>query len=331
MANWTKPLIPAVLITLALALLLLTTSCGGPPPVKVRIGVFPGEQSAPMAVAEEKGYFRENGLEVETVAYESGAAAVEALLAGELDAATATEYVFAVRSFDAPELMLLFSMDCFESTRFIAAKGSGMSETADIAGRRVGVPGGTAAEYLLGTSLARAGLTLGEVTVVNLPPGELGGALQRGEVDAVVVWQPIAYEIEKAMGGNAVAWSAHGLLHSHWTLLSTEAALEKKPGMSGRLARAAISAVQFIRDEPDRAKEAVGEAFGLSASYLEEAWPGNLFRVVISQQLVSALEREGRWYRESGLSEKVGIPNYLERIDFAGMESADPDAVKIAR
>ena len=317
----------AALVPAALCL----QGCGTTPTIKLRLGVFPGEMSAPVAVAGEKGFFRSNGLEATVTRYDSGASAVKALLAGELDVATAADYVFARGCFTGPDLRLLASIGRYDTNWFITKRQSGISKTADLGGRSVGTPQGTVAEYLLGSSLTREGLALHDVRVVYLAPGELQEALRSGSVDAVVVSDPYAYDIKKTLGGEAVSWSAQGGQDVFWTLISRESILKGRPGMSERLMRAMIGAEGFIKEHPDEAKRIVSRLYGLGMPYLDIAWPRNRFEVSLDQALLFTLDMQARWYKESGLAGASALPDYLKLIDFTGLERADPDAVEMVR
>ncbi len=52
------------------------------PVEKITLAAYAGETGALVYVAEDQGYFEENGLEVTIKDYESGKAAADALLAG---------------------------------------------------------------------------------------------------------------------------------------------------------------------------------------------------------------------------------------------------------
>lgn len=313
----------------AVSVALTAPGCGTPPTIKLRLGVYPGEQSAPVAVAGKKGFFRSNALDVTVTTYDTGAAAVEALLAGEQDIVTASDYVFARTGFTTTDLRLLGSVDRFDIAWFMTKRQSGISKTADLKGHSVGVPRGTAAEYQLGSSLLREGLTLQDVRVVNLAVAQLEEALRSGSVDAIVTWDPLAYDTKEALGKEAVTWSSQAGLEQYWTLITREGVLKEKPGMSEPLMRSMLEAVDFIKERPAEAKRIVSKAYGLGMQYLDYTWRNNYFEVSLTQGLMFHLDMEARWFVESGLAGASAPPDYLKLIDLTGLERADPDAVEV--
>ncbi len=58
------------------------------PVEKITLAAYAGETAALVYVAEDQGYFEENGLDVTIKDYESGKAAADALIEGEVDIAT---------------------------------------------------------------------------------------------------------------------------------------------------------------------------------------------------------------------------------------------------
>jgi hypothetical protein len=93
--------------------------------------------------------------------------------------------------------------------------------------------------------------------------------------------------------------------------------------------RSMLEAVDFIDRHPGDAKSIVTKAYKLDRAYLDYIWPSNDFEVSLSQGLMFQLDMEARWYKESGLAGASTNPDYLEFIDFEGLERTDPGAVQM--
>ena len=74
----------------------------------------------------------------------------------------------------------------------------GIKTFTDLKGKKVGVPRKTIAEFYFGRFLELNGMSMTEITIVDLLPSQLQDALAHGKVDAVIAWQPWASQIEKA-------------------------------------------------------------------------------------------------------------------------------------
>ena len=64
-------------------------------------------------------------------------------------------------------------------------------------GKRVGLPLGTVVEFYLGRSLLLNGLSMKDITPVNLLPSQMADAMVNGDIDAAVVWEPYVTQIEE--------------------------------------------------------------------------------------------------------------------------------------
>jgi len=90
----------------------------------------------------------------------------------------------------------------------IALRDQGISLPGDLKGKRIGVFRGSNAEFFLGRFLLLNGLSLEDVNIVNLSPLAMAEALTGGRADAVMVWEPVAFDIKKKLGNKTVSWPA---------------------------------------------------------------------------------------------------------------------------
>ena len=126
-----------VLLMLAVGL----AACGGADeagPVE-EVTVAAGKSAVLVYVAQDQGFFQENGLDVQIEDYDAGKLATDALLAGEADIATASEVVLVSNSFDHDDLRGWGVIASFQKHKLIALKDRGIDEIADIKDKKLGV------------------------------------------------------------------------------------------------------------------------------------------------------------------------------------------------
>jgi NitT/TauT family transport system substrate-binding protein len=71
----------------------------------------------------------------------------------------------------------------------------------DLKGKTIGVTMNSTQEYILGVALERNGLSLSDVTLVDMPGEETAGEFNQGKIDAIVTWEPFVTEaIDKGKG-----------------------------------------------------------------------------------------------------------------------------------
>ncbi len=152
---------------------------------KVRVGYIGLTCEAPIFTAVEKGFFKEEGLEVSLVKCE---------WANYKD-------VLALGGFDITHHLVMYFLKPIEQgldvkftggihrgcLRVQAGMNSSISKIQDLRGKRIGVPGmGTPPFIFANRVLGANGIDPGkEITWRVFPAGELGLALDKGEVDAV--------------------------------------------------------------------------------------------------------------------------------------------------
>ena len=172
---------------------------------KIRVGYVP--VIAPIYIAYEKGYFKEQGLDVELIPFDSGAKMVAALGAGQLDVGSGeagTALLNAIdQGFDVQVVMGTGSMPKgYGPNPFLVRKDlydSGeITEPADLKGKKVAVniPRGMV-EYLVSEVLAKGGLTIDDVELVVLPFPEMLAAFANKAIDAAILTEPLASQAVK--------------------------------------------------------------------------------------------------------------------------------------
>jgi ABC-type nitrate/sulfonate/bicarbonate transport system substrate-binding protein len=73
----------------------------------------------------------------------------------------------------------------------------GIVSFADLKGKKVAA--NTSAEITLNGLLAAHGMTIKDVSYLNLPPTEMAGAISKSDVDAAGIWEPLLDGIKQAV------------------------------------------------------------------------------------------------------------------------------------
>jgi NitT/TauT family transport system substrate-binding protein len=180
----------------------------------VRFGSPQSISDAGVFVARERGYFRDQGIEVEVIPFQSGPNTIAPLAAGELDVAGGT---VSTALFNAIERGVGIkavadkgiSRPGFEYSQLVLRRDlwdSGqVREMADLRGRRVAIVSDrSGAESQLAQTLARGGVGVGEVDAPVLGFPDMVVALGNRAVDAAVIIEPLlGAAVER---GAAVTW-----------------------------------------------------------------------------------------------------------------------------
>jgi NitT/TauT family transport system substrate-binding protein len=296
-------------------------------PAKVTIGIVPVDVSGLIWIAERQGYFAENGLNVTMREFEAGKYAVNALLDGEVDVAAAAEFVLAGKAMNEEKIQTVGCIAKAEYNYLIARKDRGIEKVSDLKGKRIGLPLQTSPEFYLGRYLQLHGISLREVTLVDLKPSQEAESLIKGEVDAVLIWDPYAYSIEKSLGRNAVIWPAQSGQMMYWLLIVRREYVTEHPDLIDLLLSSFNQAEQFAISNPDKAKQFVQTRLKVDEAYIERIWPKTRLALSLDQGLIIAMEDESRWMIDSNLISHRKMPYYPDYIYWNALKKVKPSSV----
>jgi NitT/TauT family transport system substrate-binding protein len=183
--------------------------------LKAKIGVLRLSSSAPVFIAQDKGYFREAGLDVELKFFDAAQPIAVATTSGDVDfgitAFTAGLYNLAGKG----TLKVIGGMSrekagypligYFASNNAYAA---GLKTPKDLAGKRVAVTQvGSSFHYSLGLLADKYGFKLSDVKVVPLQSLSNAAAALKGEtVDAALLPAPTARPLMETGGAKLLGW-----------------------------------------------------------------------------------------------------------------------------
>lgn len=193
-----------------------TLPVAAPPPAtppelrKVNAGYVSALSFAPLFVAYEKGYYREQGLDVDLQTLTGGTDMVTQTASGNLDVGAGSPGAGLFNALARGiQLKFVAPVSIFKppvSTPLIGSKAlqdSGeLRSISDLRGRRVSIISrGAASEYFLDQAPRRGGLTIGDIDLVTLPGPDAVLALANESIAAGNVTEPNASEaIDKGVG-----------------------------------------------------------------------------------------------------------------------------------
>jgi NitT/TauT family transport system substrate-binding protein len=228
----------------------------------VRAGYLNFTATLPFFVAQENGYFRDEGLRVEADAVGTSNLLVNALAANAIDFAPALSAA-PVLALDAtsPGRVKIISASIVDADHpfdaILVADTSSMRTIADLRGARIGVFPGTTATRLLARFLADQGVDTSSISFVAIPPANQLAALSQGAVSALHAYEPITTIAETRAGMRQIFGSVYAAQLSpnpQGVAVVTTAFVERDPDTAARLIRAMDRAFRFVQEQQDSAR-----------------------------------------------------------------------------
>ncbi|MHB8628197.1 MAG: ABC transporter substrate-binding protein [Aggregatilineales bacterium] len=166
--------------------------------VTIRLGYVPVLIYAPLYVAMERGYFAQEGLDVQLTPLQGGSDSVVQLAAGNFDAAVggigAGLLNAANKGLDFRIVAPMHSERPPVATPLViaASRADEIKTIADLKGKTVAINAtGAATEYWLYEALAEGGLTFNDVKLTTVAFKDVPIALQTGAIDAAMLGEPL--------------------------------------------------------------------------------------------------------------------------------------------
>ncbi|WP_019140534.1 ABC transporter substrate-binding protein [Noviherbaspirillum massiliense] len=230
----------------------------------------------PLTIAEQLGYFKDEGLQVEISDFAGGAKALQALVGGSADVVSgAYEHTInmqakgqMIRAFvlqgRAPQIVLGASTKTMPNYKTIA----------DLKGKKIGVTApGSSTNMMANFVLAKAGLKPTDVSFIGV--GTAAGALsamRTGQIDAIANLDPVITMLEQSNDIKVIADTrtmkdtidVFGGPMPAATLYTSEAFIKKNPNTVQALTNAMVRALKWLQKAgPAEITKVVPESYQL--------------------------------------------------------------------
>ena len=274
-------------------------------PIELTVGYQKVGHLAPVVMISDT--LKAMGVELKTIEFARYADARTALLAGSLDMATVGPADLAI-SLAQGATDMVGVMGVGSSPKYVVArKGVKLDSWDDLKGKKVAIAPGSAVWFQFAATLTEKGIPYNSFQAVNIQGGgaNFDQALQRGEVDAIVTWEP--FESIPVMEG--YGYFAKNLEYSQSKSVGSElgmlvanrkAMASKRPAME-RFVWAYLEVQKSLADSPDAFAKAYASLTGLDPKLAVEASKViELGSVVTPDQL----KRQAKAFNELGVIPK---------------------------
>ena len=299
------------------------------PPVTIAVPQL--LNSTPMFVANAQGLFEMAGVNVVNQPFLLGRDALKSMLDGKADLALVADTPVVVATLAGADVVILAGISSLQrSISIVARVDRGIHREEDLAGKSVAITPGTNTPYFLDFMLQSKRIPLDAVKRVPLNTTEIMSAIQKGEVDAAVVFQPFLAQLQAKMGDTLKPFFSEKF-SVRFFLVGKAGYVDSHPQEMQRVLRALIAAKASIAADPVAARHMAGAALKIDDALMVMMFNPQDFDVSLKQAQLLALEDQTRWAMAQGLAKPVPVPNYLKLMKYQHLEAVSPEAVQLVR
>jgi len=280
----------------------------------------------PLTIAEQKGFFKAEGLDVEIQDFPGGARALQALLGGSADVVSGAYEHTITQQAKGQNIEALFLQGKYSAIELLMSKARAAQykSPADLKGLKIGVTApGSSTNMFVNILLAKANLKPDSVSIIGVGAGAgVVAIMQRGEIDAVANLDPVISQLESS--GNFVS------------VVDTRTAKGMQEVYGGAYAAGCIYVpVEFSKKHPNTA-QAVVNAMMRALRFIQQSTPDQIVDAVPASYYTdkaaykSALEKNIETYKHDGTISIEAAQNVyrdLKAFD-PGVQNATVDLAK---
>lgn len=283
--------------------------------------------SAPLYVAEEKGFWAEEGLSVEVMPFTSGKLSLDALLGEKADIASVAETPIMFASLKGGKFLIAGTISK-EFYTIAARRDSEIRLASDIRNKKIATVKGSAGEYALSTFLNANNVGIFEIEFIPLDAQYFVPALSNKDIDGFVWVDPLIYYARQSLGENFIEFSVPEYTE-YFNIVVRKDFLDKNPEAVRKFVKGLIQSEDFIKNNRNEAISIVSKKLAIREDDLDKIWDSLVFEIRLEQGFLKQIEDEAKWAIESGYAKDAEIPNFCEIIHTDTLRELKPESIAI--
>ena len=261
---------------------------------KIRLGYIQSDlHHLPAFVAIEKGFFQQQGLDVEVAgAFRAGPELMSAFAASELDVGYVGLAPVITAAANNNAAIRIIAQVNTEGSAIVVGTTSPVSSAADLKGKMIAIPGhATVQDFLFRKAMKNAGIPVDQVKTLVLKPPEMIPALNEKDIEAFIAWEPYPSKALTQNKGKILIYSGQiWPNHPCCVIVAGEEFLQARSSDAEKLKIAHKQACRFIQDNRAEAIDIGVKYTGMDRKTIETAlghitYNGQLERQYISEYI----------------------------------------------
>lgn len=288
-------------------------------------------------IAKEKGFFEEEGLDVELNYITTGIDMVG------MAADTSVQLLYTANGNDAKAkangcttVELATNANIGGTQAVVARPGLDINSASDLEGLKIGMMSGADVYLAIKHMCEELNIDFDSFEFVNLAPSDQLAAMETGEIDLMACWEPYCSLAEQAGGTllfNGVESFIPGAegsvdwLNAYTTISVQQSFLEENPEDCKAILRASAKAAEYLSDEEniDECAEILAKELSIEVETAKICIQKNIYDVMVDKASYEALCNLGEYMIEQGQIDSM--PDITTYTDYSLLEEIAPEKV----
>ena len=218
-------------------------------PITIKVGYMNNYGSLwSVLTAKQMGYMEEQGITLELSSFADGPTIISAMESGSIDIGYIGDGAHKLCAAGNAEIIALSHI----SNGDAVIGGPNVTTLEDLAGKTVAYAAGTSSEVILTNALNSVGLTMDDITAMNMDPSAIVTAMLTGDVDACALWSPESLTVLEQVEGTTkladnMTFSDTSISLASWIALPSRVESERE--MFVRFVTALFKGMDYAADE----------------------------------------------------------------------------------
>ena len=240
-------------------------------PIKIALSIWSGYALA--YIAQEKGIFKKNNVEVELILKQKVNDVLEMLKNNEVDGVFDVFTDALVMRSQGYPVIVVYVTDYSNSGDVIIGRPN-LTSLADLSGKKVSFTGfNTFSHVFVLKALENAGLKESQLVFEVVPEMDVLNALEHGEIDAGHTWEPIKSQaLKKGYKILAKAGDTPGIITD--VLFFHEEAIKRHPDVIKAIVESLLEAEEFLQAHPDESIQIMAQAENMTEEEMRQGLKG---------------------------------------------------------
>jgi ABC-type nitrate/sulfonate/bicarbonate transport system substrate-binding protein len=329
----------ASLVVLVGALLAVTASVVLARPELSRIEVYSAKdaQMATQAlVAVHKGYFKDEGLEVDLKYYQAASEIPAGMIGGSIKIGLGGWVnPMQVAANDYPVKVVAPLSDIAGTTQLVVKPT--IKTAKDLEGKKLAMLNIPIIRRFLEDFSRVHGADIAKISVVNTQPSDSLTAFAKGDVDAVLIWQPHTTRAIRDSGGVLMHTGVRSFIpgregdyrvyYNYGVVFMADDFIQKNPNTTEAFLRGLVKAQDYVAQPANRAEVAqiIAQPLGMPADIGRQVLGENEYFMKITPDWLRIMQQEVAFYVNAKMLKKPVEPKTL--VDGSVLRKIRPDLV----